>query len=116
MQTLLNIAKKIGNSIVTVNTLDANKSEANVFIYSLSGRLKSNFKVDGTVSDVSLKNNRLHFLIDSGIVIIDKTGKILSRAQCNFDVKNIVALSDRWVVGISNNLVNKYLYEQAEVK
>ena len=112
----LNIAKKIGNSIVTVNTLDANKSEANVFVYSLSGRLKANFKVNSAVSDVSIKNNRLHFLMDSGIVIIDKTGKILSKAQCSFDVKNIVALSDRSVVGISNNLVNKYLYEQAEVK
>ena len=112
----LNIAKKIGNNIITVNTLDANKSESNVFIYSLSGKLKANFKINGTISDVSMKNLRVHLLTDSGVIITDKTGRILSKAQCSFDVKNIIALSDKSVVGISNNLVNKYLYENVEVK
>ncbi len=111
----LNIAKKIGSNIITVNTLDANKSESNVFVYSLTGGLKANFKVNGTISDVSMKSGRLHLLTDSGIIIADKSGKILSKAQCSFDVKNIIALSDKSVVGISNNLVDKYLYEHVEV-
>ena len=111
----LNIAKKIGNNIVTVNSLDANKSESNVFVYSLSGGLKANFKVSGEISDISIKNGRLHILTDSGIIATDKTGKILSKSQCSFDVKNIVALSDKSVAGISNTLINKYVYENAEV-
>ena len=112
----LNIAKKIGNNVITVNTLDANKSESNVFVYNLSGRLAANFKVNGTITDVSMKNRRLHLLTDSGVIITDMSGKILSKAQCSFDVKNIIALSDKSVVGISNNLINKYLYEHVEEK
>ncbi|MBR6572433.1 MAG: hypothetical protein IKK77_01765 [Clostridia bacterium] len=112
----LNIAKRIGNHVITVNTLDANKSESNIFVYTLGGSLVANFEVNGTISDVSMKNRRLHLLTDSGVVITDMSGKLLSKAQCSFDVKNIIALSDKSVVGISNNLIDKYLYEQMEEK
>lgn len=112
----LNIAKRIGNNVITVNTLDANKTESNVFVYTLSGKQVATFKVSGAISDVSMKNRRLHLLTDSGAIITDRSGKILSKAQCSFDVKNIIALSDKSVVGISNNLISKYLYEQTEVK
>ncbi len=112
----INIAKNLGNRIVTVNALDANKSEAEVYLYDLTGKLKTSFKINGIVSDISVKNQRFHVLTDSGVVITDKTGRILSETKCSFDVKNIIALSDSAVAGISNNSINKYLYVKTEAK
>ena len=112
----VNIEKKIGNRIVAVKTLEANKSETEIYLYNLKGDLKGNFNFEGVVSDISVKNQRLHILTDSGIVITDKTGRILSETKCSFDVKNIIALSDSSVAGISNNSINKYLYDKTEAK
>ena len=112
----VNIVKKMGNRIVAVKSLEANKNETDIYLYSLTGELKANFKLERGVSDISVKNQRLHILTDSSIVITDKTGRILSEAKCSFDIKNIVALSDSSVAGISNNSLNKYLYDKTEAK
>ena len=112
----VNIAKKLGNRIVAVKTLEANKSETDIYLYNLKGDLVTNFKIEGVVSDISMENQRLHILTDSGIIITDKTGRILSETKCSFDIKNIIALSDKSVAGISNNSINKYLYDKTEAK
>lgn len=108
----VNACKRCGNTLITVNSLPANKEESFIRIFSLKGKEISSFKINCSVSDVSYKNDRVCLLSDSQILVTDKAGKLIARSTCGFETSQLVLLSKKAVAGISSTGIQKYILEE----
>lgn len=110
----ISLIKKSEGKIVAVRTVAANQDESIIEVYTLNGKLKSSFKVNSCVTDISYKGNKIYLLGSHNIFKYSTKGELLVETKSNFDVLFLEAISNNNVACIRNSSIDKCELTQTE--
>lgn len=110
----ISIVKKSEGKIIAVRTVAANQDESIIEVYSLNGKLKSSFKVNSFITDISYKGNKIYLLGPHNIFKYSTKGELLVETKSDFDVLFLEAISNNNVACIRNSSIDKCELTQTE--
>lgn len=110
----VNIVKNINGTVAVVRTVAANQDESLIEIYKPNGKLKSAFKVDKNITDLSYNNKKVYLLGLHEIYKYNLKGELESKANANFDFLFIEAISENSVACIKNSSIDKLTLTDTE--
>ena len=95
------------NGYIAVFARENDKTDNRVVVLNKRGKIKFQFTISGTISDIAVQGHHIYCMSETEISIIDDEGKTVKKTSCGFGGKNICVLSSDSVAVITDNQIQK---------
>ncbi len=105
-------ASKKGTLIVFNRAND--RSDNTVVLISKKGEKICEFKINGIITDIVYSKNRIYYICDNTVYILDKKGNVLREAPCDYGAVKIEVIGFNSLALINENQILKNNIEKGE--
>ncbi len=98
----LAFSRKFNSGILLVFNRSSNKTDNRIVFVSNKGEKLFEFAFNGLIGDIAFYNNHIYCISDTNIYMLDKTGKQIASAKCDYGVVRMVITSKQKAAVITN--------------
>ena len=85
----------------------ANQADNKIVLFSKKGQKQAEFDFNGIISDIVAAKNHIYCISDTKVYLFDRTGKLISSAECGFGAVKLAVISADEVAVISNGAISR---------
>ena len=112
----ISLVKHIQDKLIVLRSIAASQDECMIEIYNSVGKLKSSFKVDSYITDVSYHSNRVYMLGLHDVFKYNLKGDLILKNKSDYDVMFIESISANSIALIKSSSIDKYEFINTEGK
>ena len=90
------------------------RSDNTVVLVSNKGEKTSEFKINGILNDITYAKNRVYYICDSAINIVDKKGTLLRSGLCDFGAVRFTVIGHNTLAVITDQQILKIDVEKGD--
>lgn len=110
----INLCRNSKNGVLLVMNLANNRSDNTVMIVSKKGEMLSQFKINSLITDIAYTKNRVYYISDNKVNIVDKNGNLLRDGICDYGIVRFCVISSNSLATISDKQIIKLNIENGE--
>lgn len=103
----LSLSRNISSELMLVFNRSSNKNDNHIVIISEDGEKLTEFSFNGHIGDIAFLNDHIYCISDTNVYMMDKKGKLLASAKCEFGAVRIVVTGKQETAIVTNGDISR---------